>query len=178
MHNIPVGIDAKDLHIETDPMSAIEVPADRYSGAQTQRSLHHLSTGDDHVPTALCLAYSTVKKAAEVNLADGRLPSHKTGAIIAHLPLRDAHHHDADARRSASATTRCARLARILVDGMEKFRLRSVEGTRLNKKRIHQYVTESAILVNALPPLIGYDKAAEIAHIGPRSLVGAGLAGS
>ena len=35
---------------ETDSMGPIEVPADRYWGAQTQRSLHHFSIGDDRMP--------------------------------------------------------------------------------------------------------------------------------
>jgi fumarate hydratase class II len=83
MHNIPIGIAATGQRIETDSMGAIEVPADRYWGAQTQRSLHHFSIGDDHMPKELSRAYGIVKKAAaEVNLADGRLPSHKAGAII------------------------------------------------------------------------------------------------
>ena len=34
-------------------MGAIEVPADRYWGAQTQRSLHHFSIGDDRMPEAV-----------------------------------------------------------------------------------------------------------------------------
>jgi fumarate hydratase class II len=54
--------------------------------------------------------------------------------------------------------------ARILADGAEKFRLYSVEGTRLNEKRINQYVNESVMLVTALSPVIGYDKASQIAH--------------
>src|SRR6195952_1977243 len=84
MHNIPIGIDATGSRIETDSMGAVEVPADRYWGAQTQRSLHHFSIGDDRMPKELSRAYGIVKKAAaEVNLADGRLPSHKAGAIIA-----------------------------------------------------------------------------------------------
>ncbi len=37
---------------ETDSMGAVEVPADRYWGAQTQRSLHHFAIGDDRMPTA------------------------------------------------------------------------------------------------------------------------------
>jgi fumarate hydratase class II len=83
MHNIPIGIDAIGQRIETDSMGGIEVPADRYWGAQTQRSLHHFSIGDDRMPVALSRAYGIVKKAAaEVNLADGRLASHKAGAII------------------------------------------------------------------------------------------------
>ena len=54
--------------------------------------------------------------------------------------------------------------ARILADGCEKFRLYSVEGTQLNEKRIAKYVDESVMLVTALSPVIGYDKASKIAH--------------
>jgi fumarate hydratase class II len=64
VHNIPIGIDAKGLRMETDPSGAIEVPADRLRGAQTQRNLHHFSIGDDHVAAALCRAYGNGKKAA------------------------------------------------------------------------------------------------------------------
>ncbi len=44
------------------------------------------------------------------------------------------------------------------------FRCHSVEGTTLNEKRIGQYVAQSVMLVTALSPLIGYDKASHIAH--------------
>jgi fumarate hydratase class II len=54
--------------------------------------------------------------------------------------------------------------ARILADGCEKFRLFSVEGTRLNLKRIAEFVENSLMLVTALSPVIGYDKASIIAH--------------
>lgn len=54
--------------------------------------------------------------------------------------------------------------ARILADGAEKFRLYSVAGTRLNAQRISRYVGESVMLVTALSPVIGYDKASAIAH--------------
>jgi hypothetical protein len=48
--------------------------SNRNWGAQTQRSLHHFSIGDDHIPKELSRAYGIVKKAAaEVNLADERL---------------------------------------------------------------------------------------------------------
>jgi fumarate hydratase class II len=53
---------------------------------------------------------------------------------------------------------------RILADACEKFRLFSVEGTKLNEKRIAQYVENSLMLVTALSPVIGYEKAARIAH--------------
>jgi fumarate hydratase, class II len=54
--------------------------------------------------------------------------------------------------------------ARILGDGCEKFRIFSVEGTQLNEKRIAEFVGNSLMLVTALSPVIGYDKASQIAH--------------
>jgi fumarate hydratase class II len=83
MNNIPIGIDATGFRTETDSMGAVEVPADRYWGAQTQRSLQHFSIGDDHMPKELSRAYGVVKKAAaEVNRSDGRLAPDKAEAII------------------------------------------------------------------------------------------------
>ncbi len=55
--------------------------------------------------------------------------------------------------------------AGILAGGAEMFRIFSVEGTRLNTKRITDYVESSVMLVTALSPLIGYDKASKIAHM-------------
>ena len=56
-------------------MGAIEVPADRYWGAQTQRSLVHFSIGDDRMPVAVSRALGYVKQAAAiVNGREGRLP--------------------------------------------------------------------------------------------------------
>jgi len=54
--------------------------------------------------------------------------------------------------------------ARILADGCEKFRTFSVEGTELNRERIAELVNRSLMLVTALAPVIGYDKASKIAH--------------
>ncbi|HEY0181569.1 MAG TPA: class II fumarate hydratase [Rhodopila sp.] len=83
MLNIPIGIEATGTRTETDSMGAVEVPADRYWGAQTQRSLHHFSIADDRMPKALSRAYGVVKQAAaEVNRDDGRLPAEKAEAII------------------------------------------------------------------------------------------------
>ncbi len=82
-HDIPIGIDATGTRIETDSMGAIEVPADRYWGAQTQRSLHHFAIGSDRMPKELYHAYGIVKKAAaQVNAAAGRLDPAKAAAII------------------------------------------------------------------------------------------------
>jgi len=54
--------------------------------------------------------------------------------------------------------------ARIIADGMEKFRTYSVSGTELNRGKIAQYVDESLMLVTALSPIIGYQNAAHIAE--------------
>jgi fumarate hydratase class II len=49
---------------ETDSMGPIEVPADRYWGAQTQRSLHHFSIGTEHMPVEIVRAFGVLKKAS------------------------------------------------------------------------------------------------------------------
>src|SRR5579863_5337788 len=54
--------------------------------------------------------------------------------------------------------------ARILGDSCDKLRSFSVEGTRLNEARIDEMVGRSLMLVTALSPVIGYDKAAAIAY--------------
>src|ERR1043165_3817768 len=61
---------------ETDSMGAIEVRADRYWGAQTERSLHHFHIGQEHFPRALIRALGLVKRcAAIVNGSLGELPA-------------------------------------------------------------------------------------------------------
>src|SRR5246500_1817534 len=52
----------------------------------------------------------------------------------------------------------------IMTDGCTNFRKFLVEGTRPNKKKIKEYVERSLMLVTALAPVIGYDKASKIAH--------------
>jgi fumarate hydratase, class II len=80
--DLPIGLAATGTRRETDSMGAIDVPADRYWGAQTQRSLIHFSIGDDHMPKAVYHAYGHVKKAAAiVNGRAGRLPAWKAGLI-------------------------------------------------------------------------------------------------
>jgi fumarate hydratase, class II len=80
--DLPVGLAETGTRRETDSMGAIEVPADRYWGAQTQRSLVHFSIGDDRMPKAVYHAYGYVKKAAAtVNGREGRLPGWMTGLI-------------------------------------------------------------------------------------------------
>jgi fumarate hydratase class II len=52
----------------------------------------------------------------------------------------------------------------IMADGCTNFRKFLVEGTKPNLKKIHEYVERSLMLVTALSPVIGYDKASKIAH--------------
>ena len=49
-------------------------------------------------------------------------------------------------------------------DGCTNFRKFLVEGTKPNEKKIAEYVSRSLMLVTALAPVIGYDKASKIAH--------------
>ena len=80
---VPIGTGATGTRIESDSMGSIEVPAEHYWGAQTQRSLIHFSIGDDHMPKAVYHAYGYVKKAAAlVNQAAGRLDSERAQAIL------------------------------------------------------------------------------------------------
>src|SRR5882724_729403 len=80
--DLPVGLTSEGTRHETDSMGAIDVPADRYWGAQTQRSLIHFSIGDDRMPKAVYHAYGYVKKAAAiVNGRAGRLPAWKAALI-------------------------------------------------------------------------------------------------
>src|SRR5260370_4446628 len=83
LHVQPIGIDAAGKRHETDSMGGIDVPADRYWGAQTQRSLIHFSIGGDRMPKRVYHAYGYVKKAAAlVNAAASRLPQWKAKAIV------------------------------------------------------------------------------------------------
>ena len=52
----------------------------------------------------------------------------------------------------------------IMADGCSNFRKFLIEGTQPNRKKIKEYVDRSLMLVTALSPVIGYDKASKIAH--------------
>src|SRR6202048_2544010 len=86
---------------ETDSMGKMEVPADRYYGAQTARSLVHFAIGKDAMPPELIRAFGILKKAAAlVNQDLGKLPADKArliaeaadeviaGKLNEHFPLR------------------------------------------------------------------------------------------
>jgi fumarate hydratase class II len=87
--------------IESDSMGEIEVPADKYWGAQTERSLLHFNIGDDKMPREMIRALGLLKKAAAlVNQDLGKLPPEKAKLIVSacdeiiegkldeHFPLR------------------------------------------------------------------------------------------
>lgn len=83
MTDIAIGIPANGLRKEFDSMGEIDVPAERYWGAQTQRSLLHFAIGNDHMPKELYHAYGYVKKAAAIiNSKGGRLEKWRAEAII------------------------------------------------------------------------------------------------
>ena len=68
---------------ESDSMGKIEVPANVYWGAQTQRSLHHFDIGRDTMPPELIRAFGILKKAcALVNQDLGKLPADKAKLIV------------------------------------------------------------------------------------------------
>ncbi|CAM2740176.1 class II fumarate hydratase [Legionella worsleiensis] len=71
------------MRIESDSMGEIEVPADKYWGAQTERSLHHFNIGSDIMPREVTHAFGILKKAAALtNQELGKLPSDKADLIV------------------------------------------------------------------------------------------------
>ncbi|MCU1288260.1 MAG: fumarate hydratase [Acidobacteria bacterium] len=93
----------KKTRTETDSMGAIEVEADKYWGAQTERSLHHFNIGFDTMPREMIRALGILKKAAAITnhqLKSDKMDVRKTDLIVraanevidgkldAHFPLR------------------------------------------------------------------------------------------
>src|SRR5438270_6731936 len=89
------------VRVERDSMGEIGVRADRYWGAQTERSLHHFNIGADVMPREMIRALGVLKKAAAlVNEELGKLSSDKArliaraadevieGRLDEHFPLR------------------------------------------------------------------------------------------
>ncbi|HXP72691.1 MAG TPA: class II fumarate hydratase [Stellaceae bacterium] len=69
--------------VERDTMGAVEVPADRYWGAQTERSLENFPIGTERMPLALIHAFGLQKKAAALaNMSLGDLPERPGRAIV------------------------------------------------------------------------------------------------
>src|SRR5580693_9326055 len=69
--------------IESDSMGQIEVPANVYWGAQTQRSLLHFNIGRDVMPPEMIRAFGILKKASALLNQDlGNLPADKARLIV------------------------------------------------------------------------------------------------
>ncbi|HEX8354024.1 MAG TPA: class II fumarate hydratase [Pyrinomonadaceae bacterium] len=92
---------AAGMRVESDSMGEVEVRADRYWGAQTERSLHHFDIGFDVMPREMVRALGVLKKAAAlVNEELGKLPADRArliaraadevieGRLDEHFPLR------------------------------------------------------------------------------------------
>ena len=71
-----------DYRTEKDSMGPVQVPNDRYYGAQTQRSLNNFKIGNEQFPREFIRAYGIIKKAAAaVNCAEGLLDPHLAKTI-------------------------------------------------------------------------------------------------
>ncbi|TSA32995.1 MAG: class II fumarate hydratase [Porphyromonadaceae bacterium] len=71
-----------NYRIEKDTMGPVEVPADKYWGAQTQRSINNFKIGDGKMPREIIMAFAYLKKAAALtNLDLGVLPEQKAKLI-------------------------------------------------------------------------------------------------
>ncbi len=72
-----------EYRVETDTMGEIKVPADKYYGAQTARSLMNFRIGGERMPRELIRAFGILKKAAAlVNMQLGTLPKEKGELIV------------------------------------------------------------------------------------------------
>lgn len=72
------------FRIETDSMGPLEVPAEKYWGAQTQRSIIHFNIGNELIPIEVVRGLVLIKKAAAaVNTASGKLEKNLANAMIA-----------------------------------------------------------------------------------------------
>ena len=68
--------------VESDTMGSIEVPAEHYWGAQTERSLHHFAISHETMPPAVIRAFGVLKYAsAQVNNELGKLSDEKAALI-------------------------------------------------------------------------------------------------
>ena len=75
--------EGRATRVETDSMGRIEVRADRYWGAQTERSLHYFAIGDNRMPLPVVHALGLLKKAAAlVNHEMGPLDARRAELIV------------------------------------------------------------------------------------------------
>ena len=73
-----------DIRVETDSFGPLDVPSDKYWGAQTQRSLKNFPIGWEKQPVAIVRALGVIKQAcAQANLDLGKMPKEIADAVIA-----------------------------------------------------------------------------------------------
>ena len=73
-----------NIRKEMDSLGEVNVPADKFWGAQTQRSLEHFSIGKDLIPREMITSYAILKKAAaNANHAGKRLNDHVVDGSVA-----------------------------------------------------------------------------------------------
>ena len=73
------------MRLESDTMGTIEVPSNKYWGAQTERSLHHFHIGQDKMPLAVCYGLAILKKSAALANADLNQLSHDKAKLISQV---------------------------------------------------------------------------------------------
>jgi fumarate hydratase, class II len=85
-----------EIRKESDSLGEVDVPADKLWGAQTQRSLHYFSIGQDLIPREMITAYAILKRAAATaNHADRSLDARVYGLIVQVCDeILSGQHHD------------------------------------------------------------------------------------
>ncbi len=82
IQKLPIGTQTTGIRKESDSMGSVDVSAEHYWGAQTQRSLVHFAIGEDRMPIEVYRAYGYVKKAAAlVNGEIDAMPAWKADLI-------------------------------------------------------------------------------------------------
>jgi len=143
--------------IETDSFGPIEVAADRYWGAQTQRSLQNFRIGGERMPPALIHALGVQKAEAMTMVCAQVIGNHTT------ISLAGASGHFELNVFKPVIIYNLAQSIHLLSDACRSFTENCVTGITANEERIATLLDESLMLVTALNPHIGYDKAAKIA---------------
>jgi fumarate hydratase class II len=187
------GID--ETRTERDSLGAVEVPATRLWGAQTQRSLAHFAISAERMPPELILALVDAKAACARANEPGSsiMPGKVNPTQCEALTMLAAQVRGNDVTIGIGGASGNFELnvykpliahnflqsVRLLADGMASFEAHCVRGIVVRRERIAELVEQSLMLVTALTPHIGYDKAARIAkraHTDGVSLRAAALA--
>lgn len=158
---------AISTRIETDSMGPIEVPDHRYWGAQTQRSLHHFSIGEERMPRGVIRGMALLKKAAAlVNRDLGKLTETEADLIVRAADEILDHEHDDEfplfVWQTGSGTQTNMNVNEVIAN-------RAIElagGTRGSKAPIHpnDHVNRSQSSNDTFPTAMHIAAAEEIVH--------------